>query len=73
MMGLVVVVCVHMCAYVCECWGWYGSFQCQPLYVSMGGNMSFLTAPGVAAHVFIHSVSSQHDAPECVLFEPLDW
>lgn len=52
-------VCQGVVGWVGVGGGWYGSFQCQPLYVSRGGGkMSFLTALSVAAHVFIHSVSS---------------
>lgn len=50
-------MCAYVCVFVCGGGGMYGSFQCQPLYVS-GGDMLFLTASSVAAHVFIHCVSS---------------
>lgn len=52
-----VVWCACVCVRVSECWGWYGSFQCQPPCISKGENMSFLAAPSVAACVFICSVS----------------
>lgn len=30
-------MCAYVCVFVCGGGGMYGSFQCQPLYVSGGG------------------------------------
>lgn len=48
-----------VCAYVCvSVGGGMAHFSVSLCASAAGENMSFLTAASVAAHVFIHSVSS---------------
>lgn len=51
-------MCVHMCVYLCVVGVVCMAHFSVSLYTSAGGDMLFLTASSVAAHVFIHCVSS---------------